>query len=129
MIKFILKFIYRLLIIRVALVDKKESAIYERLNKFAEYELNTNKGPIKFVFKEDRRKKPRGLDRLLFIKNFIVEIEPSDNIEIKQPELKEKIVIVTKLIVFKINYEVLASVLLDTYVNAFFSYFNSKKVF
>lgn len=129
MIKFILKFIYRLLIIRVALVDKKESAIYERLNKFAEYELNTNKGPIKFVFREDRRKKPRGLDRLLFIKNFIVEIEPSDNIEIKQPELKEKIVIVTKLIVFKINYEVLASVLLDTYVNAFFSYFNSKKVF
>lgn len=132
MIKYILKFIYRLLIIRVVLLDKnlldkKESFFYNKLKKFAEYELYTNKGPIKFVFREDRRKSKRGIEHLLFIQNFIVEIEPNEGIEVAQVELKEKIVIVTKLIVFRVNYEVLANVLLDIYINTFFKYFTKKE--
>lgn len=119
----ILKFIYKNLIIRVVILDKNNFAHYDKLRVFSVIEINTNRGPIKFIFKEDRRNS-KVKNSWPFIKTFVVEIEIDDGIEVKHDFIKDKIVIVTKVVVIGINYKVLAHVLFDIYIDTFLKEYN-----
>lgn len=118
MIKAVIKYIYKLLIFKVILIDRTNFISYDKLNTFCEYELISNMGPVKFIFKEDRRKKRRRFDNIFFITSFLIELKVPEELVIKRQEINDKVIIVIKLIIFKINYEILAEVLLDLYVDS-----------
>lgn len=120
--KAILKYIYKLLIFKVIAIDRSNFTAYEKLKTFCEYELMSNMGPMKFIFKEDRRRKRRKLDNLLLLNSFLVELRVPDELVIKRQEINDKVIIVIKLILFKINYEILSEVLLDLYVDTIFTF-------
>lgn len=120
--KIILKFLYKLFIFKVIVINRSNLSSYDKLKTFCEYELMSNMGPIKFIFKEDRRKKRRKFDNLLFLNSFFIELKVPDEIIIKRQEINDKAVIVIKLIFFKINYEILAEVLLDIYIDTIFKF-------
>lgn len=116
-IKTILKFFYRCLIFKVIVVDRLNFSSYNKLKTFCEYELMSNMGPIQFIFKKDRRNKRRKFDNFLFINTYLIELKVQDNVIVKREEINNKIVIVTKVIIFKVNYEILIEVLLDLYID------------
>lgn len=117
-----LKFLYKLLIFKVIIVDRNSFTHYAKLNTFCEIELESNMGQIRFLFKEDRRKRKRNLDKIFMINNFLVELKVPENIVLKRQEINEKVIIVIKFILFKVNYEVLSEVLLDIYVTNILKY-------
>lgn len=120
--KVILKLFYKLLIFKVIVIDRSNFVTYDKLKTFCEYELMSNMGPMRFIFKEDRRKKRRKLDNLLLLNSFLVELKVPDELVIKRQEISDKVIIVIKLILFKINYEILSEVLLDLYVDTIFEF-------
>lgn len=120
--KLFLKFIYKLLIFKVIIIDKSNFTYYHKLNTFCEIELTSNMGPITFVFKEDRRRRKRKLDQFFMINNFLVELKVPEDLVLKRQEINEKVIIVIKFILFKVNYEVLSEVLLDIYVTNILKY-------
>ena len=117
-----LKYLYRLLIFKVIVIDRSNFVNYEKLKTFCEYELMSNMGPMRFIFKEDRRRKRRKLDNLLLLNSFLIELKVPEDIVLKRQELNDKVIIVIKLVLFKINYEILSEVLLDLYVDAIFTF-------
>lgn len=120
--KVILKYFYRLLIFKIIVIDRSNFVSYDKLKTFCEYELMSNMGPMRFIFKEDRRRKRRKLDNLLLLNSFLVELKVPDELVIKRQEINDKVIIVIKLILFKINYEILSEVLLDLYVDTIFEF-------
>lgn len=120
--KVILKFLYKLLIFKVTVIDRSNFVSYDKLKTFCEYELMSNMGPMRFIFKEDRRRKRRKLDNILLLNSFLVELKVPDELVIKRQEINDKVIIVIKLILFKINYEILSEVLLDLYVDTIFEF-------
>lgn len=122
LIKKILKYFYRLLIFKVIMIDRENFINYDKLKTFCEYELMSNMGPMRFIFKEDRRRKRRKLDNLLLLNSFLVELKVPVEVVLKRQELNDKVIIVIKLVVFKINYEILSEVLLDLYVDTIFTF-------
>ena len=120
--KVILKLFYKLLIFKVIVIDRSNFVTYDKLKTFCEYELMSNMGPMRFIFKEDRRKKRRKLDNLLLLNSFLVELKVPDELVIKRQEISDKVIIVIKLILFKINYEILSEVLLDLYADTIFEF-------
>lgn len=124
-IKSIVKYFYRLLIFKVIVIDRSNFVNYTSLKTFCEYELMSNMGPMRFIFKEDRRRKRRKLDNLLLLNSFLVELKVPDEVVLKRQELNDKVIIVIKLVVFKINYEILSEVLLDLYVDTIFTFIKS----
>lgn len=120
--KTILKYFYRLLIFKVIVIDKNNFINYDKLKTFCEYELTSNMGPIKFIFKEDRRAQRRKLDNLLLLNSFLIELKVPDDIVLKRQEINDKVIIVIKLVLFKINYELLSEVLLELYVDTIFAF-------
>lgn len=122
LIKIFLKYFYRLLIFKVVVIDRTNFTSYEKLKTFCEYELMSNMGPMRFIFKEDRRRKRRKLDNLLLLNSFLVELKVPDEIVLKRQEINDKVIIVIKLVLFKINYEILSEVLLDLYVDTIFKF-------
>ena len=125
--KRITKWFYKKLIIKSIIIDRNHIRDKDRLKKFLELELNTNFGKLAVVFTEDRRTSEFN-GTFLNIMNFFVFIENIDNIDIKKKELIEKGVLIVKLYVFKINYEWLAEVLLEYYLDNMINYieYNSK---
>lgn len=122
MIKGFLKYVYRLLIIKVIVIDRQNFMSYDKLKTFCEYELNSNMGPIKFIFKEDKRRRKRKPDNLLLLNSFLIELKVPENIKQNREDLNDKVIIVVKLVLFKINYEILSEVLLDLYVDTIFTF-------
>ena len=123
--KSILKQFYKLLIFKVIVIDRSSFANYDNLKVFCEYELMSNLGIMKFIFKEDRRKKKRKSDSFLFLNSFLIELKVPDNLPVKRQEINEKVIIVIKLIFINVNYEILSEVLLDLYVEHIFKYLNN----
>ena len=128
LIKKFLKYFYRLLIFKVIVIDRENFINYDKLKTFCEYELMSNMGPMRFIFKEDRRRRRRKLDNLLLLNSFLVELKVPDEVVLKRQELNDKVIIVIKLVVFKINYEILSEVLLDLYVDTIFTFIKSHPV-
>lgn len=122
LIKNILKYFYRLFIFKVIVIDRNNFVTYDKLKTFCEYELISNLGPIKFIFKEDRRKRKRKLDNVLLLNSFLIELKVPDDIKLNREDINDKVIIVIKLVVFKINYEILSEVLLDLYVDTIFTF-------
>lgn len=125
LIKNILKYFYRLFIFKVIVIDRNNFVTYDKLKTFCEYELISNLGPIKFIFKEDRRKRKRKLDNVLLLNSFLIELKVPDDIKLNREDINDKVIIVIKLVLFKINYEILSEVLLDLYVDTIFTFMKS----
>ena len=122
LIKNILKYLYRLFIFKVIVIDRNNFVTYDKLKTFCEYELISNLGPIRFIFKEDRRKRKRKLDNIFLLNSFLIELKVPDDIKLNREDLNDKVIIVIKLVLFKINYEILSEVLLDLYVDTIFTF-------
>jgi hypothetical protein len=125
LIKNILKYFYRLFIFKVIVIDRNNFVTYDKLKTFCEYELISNLGPIRFIFKEDRRKRKRKLDNVLLLNSFLIELKVPDDIKLNREDLNDKVIIVIKLVLFKINYEILSEVLLDLYIDTIFTFIKS----
>ena len=128
LLKKFLKYFYRLFIFKVIVIDKQNFMTYDKLKTFCEYELISNMGPIKFVFKEDRRKKKRKLDNILLLNSFLIELKVPEDIKLNREDLNDKVIIVIKLVLFKINYEILSEVLLDLYVDTIFTFVKNNPI-
>ena len=116
----LLKKLYRLLIVKVSFVQKTDLKYYERFKVFCELPLHTNKGVFTFVFKEDRRKRAR-------VKVVVPSLLSSYFVELICPygvdqdnAFTDKVIVVVKIRgCSELNYEALASVLLDLYIDNF----------
>lgn len=128
LLKRFLKYFYRLFIFKVIVIDKQNFMTYDKLKTFCEYELISNMGPIKFVFKEDRRKRKRKLDNILLLNSFLIELKVPDDIKLNREDLSDKVIIVIKLVLFKINYEILSEVLLELYVDTIFTFVKNNPI-
>ena len=118
--QYLLKKLYRLLIVKVSFVQKHDLKYYERFKVFCELPLHTNKGVFTFVFKEDRCKKAR-------VKVVVPSLLSSYFVELICPYgvdqdnvFTDKVIVVVKIRGWtELNYEALASVLLDLYIDTF----------
>ncbi len=118
--QWLLKKLYRLLIVKVSFVQKTDLRYYEKFKVFCELPLHTNKGVFTFVFKEDRRKRPR-------VKVVVPSLLSSYFVELICPYgvdrgnvFTDKVIVVVKIRgAGELNYEALASVLLDLYIDNF----------
>lgn len=128
LLKRFLKYFYRLFIFKVIVIDKQNFMTYDKLKTFCEYELISNMGPIKFIFKEDRRKRKRKLDNILLLNSFLIELKVPEDIKLNREDLNDKVIIVIKLVLFKINYEILSEVLLDLYVDTIFTFVKNNPI-
>lgn len=128
LLKRFLKYFYRLFIFKVIVIDKQNFMTYDKLKTFCEYELISNMGPIKFVFKEDRRKRKRKLDNILLLNSFLIELKVPEDIKLNREDLSDKVIIVIKLVLFKINYEILSEVLLELYVDTIFTFVKNNPI-
>lgn len=118
--QWLLKKLYRLLIVKVSFVQKTDLRHYEKFKVFCELPLHTNKGVFTFVFKEDRCKRSRVkvVVPSLLSSYFVEFICPygvdQDNV------FTDKVIVVVKIRgAGELNYEALASVLLDLYIDNF----------
>ena len=117
---YLLKQLYRRLIVKISMVEKKNLARYNSFRVFHELKLQTNRGVFTFIFKEDRRHQVRGGYGSRFIlASYFVELlcpEPyhkTDNV------FNDKIAVVVKVKLRGVNYEAIASLLFDLYVDHF----------
>lgn len=117
---YLLKKFYRLLIVKIDLVDKTKIARYDQYKTFSTLKIGSNKGIFTFVFKEDRRHShdPTGTD-FIGLSSYFVELIHPDGVVDENDTFKNKIAVVVKLRISKINYQALASLLLDLYINHF----------
>ena len=120
--QYLLKKIYRLLIVRVSFVHKSDLRYYERLKVFCQLPLYTNKGIFTFVFKEDRRKRPRvKVAAPSLLSSYFVELICPYGVD-QDNVFTNKVIVVVKMRGYgELNYEALASVLLDLYIDNFSS--------
>ena len=114
----ILKQIYKLLIYKIIIIDKKTFLNYNKFDCIGKINIKTNKGDIYFIFKSDRRKVVRNnIESALKIRTFLVEVEIDREIELKDSRIRDLAGLVIKIILFKnINYEILCKAILDKYI-------------
>lgn len=118
--QWLLKKLYRLLIVKVSFVQKTDLRHYEKFKVFCELPLHTNKGVFTFVFKEDRRKRPRvKVVALSLLSSYFVELICPYGVD-QDNVFTDKVIVVVKIRgAGELNYEALASVLLDLYIDNF----------
>lgn len=117
---FILKKFYRLLIVKISFVEKLKLAKYEYFKTFCTLTVSSDKGDFTFVFKEDRRRKVR--NRLMpksIMSSYFVELVPPAQLVNPSNAFKDKIAVVIKIRINAINYEALAGLLLDLYIDTY----------
>jgi hypothetical protein len=111
--RWLLKKIYKFCIFRVVVLDKDKNPWINNLKVFCQVRILTDHGPFVFIFKKDRRHRD---SEILTIENFIVELDVPENIKLTQTHLKTKFIMVVKVILLKIDPEILAEVLMDIYI-------------
>ena len=118
---FILKRLYKFLILRIELIDKSRLPKYELYKEFCTMYIDSNKGVFVFVFKRDRRNKDRVdySNNLLKTTNYFVELLPPPGLKFKNDDLQNKVVMVVKLGISSISHKALASLMLDLYIDCF----------
>lgn len=123
-----LKRLYKLLIFRTIVLDKSSMSRYNNLRTFSELEVKTNKGAFTFIFKEDRRKTRLKKFNLLDIHSFLIElIVPTQIVSINKI-IENHILVVVKVMIFKIDYKVLSEVLIDIYLDKIIEQYKSKEL-
>jgi hypothetical protein len=119
----ILKFIYKLLIYKIVLLDKTNVVNINRLKEFSSLTVKTTHGDFTFRFLEDRRSRARKLHEK-YVKVFTVEVEvPSGSNDILK-ELNNKLLMVIKIMFIKIDYKVIAEILFDLCLAEYIRYIN-----
>lgn len=117
---YLLKKFYRLLIVKIDLVDKTKIARYDHYKTFSTLNIGSNKGLFTFVFKEDRRHTHDAIGAdFIGLSSYFVELIPPEGVIDENDTFKDKIAVVVKLRISQINYKALASLLLDLYIDCF----------
>lgn len=114
---FLLRVFYRLLIRKTIVLNRSSVVAYERLHTFCTVNVNTDRGVFTFYFKEDRRKSRRNSDRDSSIINYIIELGIPQGLIPEDKTINNKVVVVVKVNLFKINYDVLTKLLTDIYLD------------
>lgn len=119
---YFLKKIYKALILKAALLDKGTSDRYVRSKIIYALDINTSKGVFTFLFKEDRRKKNRSKFCLIGTRVFLVELTMPEGLDSIDACIEDKVVIVVKIMLLKIDYELFANILADIYLDEMLEY-------
>lgn len=117
---FILKNLYRLLIIKISFVDKHNLLYYDKFRTFCQLSVASNKGDFIFIFKEDRRRyvRERAVPKILSSSYFVELVSPTE-LDNGHNVFKDKVAVVIKIRIGVVNYEALAKLLLDLYIDTF----------
>lgn len=125
--KWLHKKIYKALIYKTIVLDKTSILHYDKLEPFCEFNVETDKGKFKFIFKKDRRKNRRTEPVPPAISNYIIELRIPEELIPSNDAVKNKIVIVVKVMLFKPDYEILTELLTDTYMDTILKYINNRR--
>ena len=126
--KWLHKKIYKLLIYRTIVLDRHSVAHYDRLETFCSIDMQTDKGIFKFLFKKDRRKKTRYQETVPSINNYVIELVVPDGLIPYDEAIKNKLVVVVKVMLFKVDYEILTELLADLYLDQILKYINQRSI-
>lgn len=115
MLRYLKKMMYRklysLLIYEILFANKSDLGFLSKLKKFAELKFTSNKGDFLFTFKEDRR------HHMEYIRRYIVEICVPEEADATMRALDEKVAIMVTVMIVQIDYEILAEVLYERYLD------------
>ena len=125
--RWFLRRIYKLLIFKTIVVDKSYLVNYERLDTFCELTMETDKGSFRFLFKRDYKEMLKNDEVIPSINNYIVELIIPEGLILSNDTIKNKIVIVIKILLFKPNYEIFTELLYDSYLDCILEYINQQK--
>lgn len=114
---FLLRIFYRLLIQKTIVLNRSSVIAYEKLHTFCTMNVNTDKGVFTFYFKEDRRKARRRGDRDSRMINYVIELGIPEGLIPEDRTINNKVVVVVKVNLFKIDYDVLTKLLTDIYLD------------
>lgn len=114
--KSLLKQIYNLLIFRAIVTDRSNLLRYKKLHTFCVIELPCDKGVFKFNFKKDMRSEKR-LKKTPGLIDYVIELEVPENLVTIDDTIRNKVVIVVKIVLFKIDYEILTELLMERYLD------------
>jgi hypothetical protein len=103
--------LYSLLVYEILFANKSRLGFLSKLKKFAELKVVTNKGDFLFTFKEDRR------HRLEHIHSYIIEVSTPTTVNSAILVLDEKVAVMVTIMIGKIDYELLAEVLYEKYLD------------
>lgn len=125
--EYLLKRFYKFLIFKTIVLDKENVTAYKRMEAFCSVSIDTDRGPFTFLFREDRRKHRRSKLGLIFLNNFVVELTVPDGIKSLNHIIENKLVMIVKVMLFKVNYKLLTEVLTDIYLDAILTYISSEE--
>lgn len=114
-----LVFFYKLFIVKILVLNKKDNTWIDRLEVFAKINIHTDKGDFVFIFKQDRRLAEK--QDHIPIKTYIAELDIPYGVTLKDNSIADKFVAVIKVALFTINPDIMAKVLMDIYLKAFLS--------
>ena len=113
--------LYRVLMVKVYTIDRAVLNSYQKFHTFCDLSFNSSQGRFNISFKEDRRSKTR--DKVRFnrsVYSYLVELEgPGFLDKDTNSVLYNKVIVVVMFHVHKVNYEVLARLLLELYLGQF----------
>jgi hypothetical protein len=124
--KWLHKKIYKALIYKTIVLDKSSVVHYDKLDPFCEFNVETDKGVFKFIFKKDRRKTNRPDTNPPTISSYIIELKVPEHLIPTDDTVNSKIVIVVKVMLFKPDYEVLTELLTDAYMDTILKYISNR---
>ncbi len=122
--KFCLKWIYRTLIYKSIVVDKEEMPAYLELENICAMNVDTEKGPFVFLFKRDRRTSP--VEKIPYISNYIIELDLPEGLMPKNTAIRDKLVIVVKMVLFKPDYRILIEILTEIYLDRILNFIDAQ---
>lgn len=125
--KWLYKKLYKALVYKAIVLDKSSIHHYDKLETFCALDVNTDKGIFKFLFKKDRRKNKRDEKVIPSVTNYIIELLIPEELATDDNIIKNKIVIVVKVMMFKPDYDILTEVLTDMYLDAILYHVKSRK--
>lgn len=125
--EYLLKRLYKFMIFKTVVLNKDSACAYRKSIPFCEVSIDTDKGPFTFVFKEDRRKRTRRQFGIFYINNFVVELTVPDGLMSFNHIIENKVVIIVKIMLFKVDYTLLTQVLTDAYLDAILSYISKNE--
>lgn len=121
------KWLAKILIYNVIIIDKKQVADFKNLEIFSSYTVEIDVGVFVFNFKRDRRTKgKRKRDR--YITYYVVEVDvpPVLKVYAKDDGMTTKSVIILKIILWNIKPATLVRLLSDVYMDVLIARIQAK---
>lgn len=121
------KWLAKILIYNVLVIDKKQVADFKNLEIFSSYTVETDVGVFVFNFKRDRRTKGRR-KRDRYITYYVVEVDVPAVLKVhaKDDGMTTKSVIIIKIILWNIKPSTLVRLLSDVYIDVLIDRIKSK---